>query len=168
MSIEEINLFLTSTELRNFLLPFKIIAVFLAIAFLYGANKYYKIEKFAVSEWIRKYNHFFHMTSPAETKAFPQRFQAIVDLVNKKNQIDIKSALLKSQYLLWDVFKKLKISEEMLNEVSEEQLPNAKAMKELIETADKVKHDPAYSVNIEKARELFILMRDTLIKLNII
>ena len=56
----------------------------------------------------------------------------------------------------------------MLNEVSEDQLPYSRAIKELIETADKVRHDPAYSVNIEKTRELFILMRDTLIKLNVI
>jgi hypothetical protein len=168
MSIEELNLFLTSPELNNFLLPFKIVAVLLAIAFIYGANKYYKIEEFAVSEWIRKYNHFFHLKSPAETKTIPERFQNIVDLINKKNQIDTKMALIKNEYLLWDILKELKIPEETLGEVSEEQLPNAMAIKELIEIADKVKHDPAYTVNIEKSRELFILLRDTLIKLRII
>ncbi|MCK9578260.1 hypothetical protein M0R01_02080 [bacterium] len=168
MSIEELNLFLTSSELNNFLLPFKILAVFFAAAFLYGANKYYKMEQFGISEWIRKFNHFFHMSSPAEAKTFPERFQEIVNLINKKNQIDTKAALLKTEYLVWDILKKIKISEETLEDVTEEQLPNAKALKSLIDTADKVRQDPAYSVNIEKTRESFILMRDTLIKLKII
>jgi len=168
MSIEELNLFLTSNDLNNFLLPFKILAVILAIAFFYGANKYYKIEEFAVSEWVRKFNHFFHMTSPVEAKTIPERFQAAIDLINKKNQIDTKAAVVKTQYLLWDILKKLEIPEEMLGEVTDEQLPNAPAIKELIDIADKAKQDPAYVVNIEKVRELFILMRDTLIKLKII
>lgn len=168
MTIEELNLFLTSSELDNFLLPFKILAVLIAIVFIYGANKYYIIEEFAVSEWIRKFNHFFHLKSPAETKTIPQQFQNIVDLINKKNQIDIKMALVKNQYLLWDILKKLKYTEEQLKELSEEEFPNVDAIIDLIEIADKAKQDPSYEVNIEKVRNLFILMRDSLIKLNII
>jgi hypothetical protein len=168
MFIEELNFFLTSTELSNFLLPFKILAVILAIAFFYGANKYYKIEKFAISEWLRKYNHFFHLKSPVETKTIPERFQNIIDLINKKNQIDTKMALVKNQYLLWDILKEMKLTEEMLSELSEEQFPNVEAIRDLIEIADKVKQDPSYTVNIGRSRELFILMRDSLIKLHII
>ncbi|MCK9393441.1 MAG: hypothetical protein WCX30_02835 [Candidatus Paceibacterota bacterium] len=168
MFIDELNLFLTSTELNNFLLPFKVLSVILAIAFIYGANKYYKIEKFAVSEWVRKYNHFFHLKSPAETKTIPERFQNIIDLINKKNQIDTKMALVKNQYLLWDILKEMKLTEEMLGELSEEQFPNVSAVKDLIEIADYVKQDPSYTVNIGRTRELFILMRDSLIKLHII
>ncbi|MDD5639751.1 MAG: hypothetical protein PHR47_03050 [Candidatus Pacebacteria bacterium] len=168
MFIKELNSFLTSVELNNFLLPFKILAVILAIAFIYGANKYYKMEKFAVSEWIRKYNHFFHLKSPAETKTIPERFQNIIDLINKKNQIDTKMALIKNQYLLWDILKEMELTEETLGETSEEKFPNIDAIKELITIADKIKQDPSYTVNIGKTRELFILMRDTLIKLRII
>ena len=119
-------------------------------------------------EWRRKYDHFFHQTSPSETKTIPQRFQNVIELLNKKNQLDTKMALIKNQYLIQDILKELEIPVEVLEETPDEKLPNAGAFKLLIEAADKVKKDPSYSVNIEKTRDLFIIMRDSLIEKNII
>lgn len=168
MDINDLVTFLTSSELNSYLLPFKVLAVLVAIVFIYGAYKYTLLEEINITEWRRKYSNFFTQTSPAEKKDFAQRFQEIVDLLNKKTQISTKAALIKNQYLLQDILKKIDFPEETLGELSDEQLPNAEALKVLILSADKVKQDPAYLVNIEKTKELFIVMRDTLLKIGII
>lgn len=160
--------FLTSNEVNDFLLPFKILAVLTALAFMFGANFYYRKEELEVLEWKRKYDNFIHQTSPMDTKTIPQRFQEIIDLLNKKNQLDVKMALIKNQYLIFDILKKLEIPSEILEEVSDEKLPDARTFKLLIEVSDRVKQDPSYSVNIEKTRDLFIIMRDSLLETGII
>ncbi|MDD4409448.1 MAG: hypothetical protein PHW52_02220 [Candidatus Pacebacteria bacterium] len=168
MSISDVVTFLASDGLNNFLLPFKVLAVLTVLAFMYMSNYYYRKQEFNIMEWRRKYNHFSHQTSPAETKTIPQRFQQVIDLLNKKNQLDTKMALLKNQNLILDILKKLNIPMEKLDDITEEDLPNASAFKLLIDSADKVSRDPSLSVNIEKTRELFILMRDSLLEIGII
>lgn len=168
MSINDVVLFLTSDQLNDYLLPFKILAVLVSLVFMYGAYRYNKMQELNIGEWKRKYAHFFHETSPEETKDFAQRFQDIVGLINKKNQLDTKMAILKSQNLLDDILKKMDLTGDILGELSDDKFPNAPAMKVLIDSADKVRRDPAYLVNIEKTKELFIAMRDTLLKIGII
>ncbi|BFT94650.1 MAG: hypothetical protein MNSN_06470 [Minisyncoccus archaeiphilus] len=168
MTITEVVTFLTSDTLNSFLLPFKIIAVLTAIAFVWGANYYYRKQELNILDWRRKYNHFFHQTSPDDVKTIPQRFQIVIDHLNKKTQLETKTALLKNGFLIQDILKKLEIPVETLEEVSSDKLPNARDFKLLLEIADRVRQDPAYSVNIEKVRDLFISMRDSLLEVGVL
>jgi hypothetical protein len=168
MTIYEVVEFLTSDEVNGFFLPFKILAVLVALAFIYGANYYYRKQELSILDWRRKYNHFFHMTTPPDSKTVPERFQEILNFLNKKNQLDTKMALIKNQYLIEDILKKLEIPMEVIDDTPEEKLPDAATYRLLSEIADKVKKDPSYDVNIEMVRKLFISMRDSLLKIGMI
>lgn len=168
MDIYEVIDFLTSDKVNDFLFPFKFLAALTAIGFVWGANYYYRKQELNILDWRRKKEHLLKQSSSMDKKTIPQRFQIVIECLNKKNQLDVKIALLKNYYLIQDILKELKIPEEQLTEITDEKLPNAKSFKVLMEIAEKVKNDSTYSVNIEKVRDLFISMRDSLMKIGVI
>ncbi|HOS87913.1 MAG TPA: hypothetical protein PL093_00225 [Candidatus Pacearchaeota archaeon] len=172
MTIQEINNFLSSPELNNFLMPFKVLFITISVLFLimiiyYGIKQFYFIaeKRRMLTDFI---NPFF-----GQSAYILSRWRGIVKSLRAKDDINYKLAIINLEGMLYDIFKALKYNgaslAEMLPEIKEKKsFQNPEALESLVYLAGKIKTDPTYKFDPIIVEKIASEVSDFLVRLKII
>ncbi len=168
MTIEEINSFLTSSELYQFLFPLKLVFIILSAVMIYLIIYYFFKQKFLLGESKRKFNNLLSSQHFNYQLDLLNQWKEIQELLPKENQVDYKYIVYKACNLFYEVLEILNLSDRDIEELSEKQVPNIYKMQELVKLANDLKEDPTIAVEISKVKELVVYLGQTIDKLKIL
>jgi ABC-type protease/lipase transport system fused ATPase/permease subunit len=100
--VDDILQFLESSELSDFLFPFKVLFIVISIAFIFAIFYYYIKAGFLIATTKRRINDFLSFQKFDSKKILTQRAKKISTFLNKR---DYKRAILMMEELLIDALK---------------------------------------------------------------
>lgn len=172
MDLEQINNFLSSTELNSALLPFKVVFILITIAFMILSAYYLIKQVFFLAEKNRIFKDFMRPSFDQSTYIY-NRWKQILNFLAKKTDLDYKAAIMNMEGMLYDIFKALKYQggdlKELLPEIREKnKFKGAETIEAIVYLSGKLKNDPTYRIDPEITEKLAIDIKDILTKLKII
>lgn len=167
MTIQDINLFLTSSELNDFLFPLKLIFVLLSLVMVCLTVYYLIRQSFLLGETRRKFKNLLSSQDFSVQSDLFNQWKEIKELLLKEDQINYKIIVNKSANLFFDVLEKSNMSDKSIDELDERHIPNIQSIKEIIALSFKLKKDPTIEVDIDKIKELISSFEKTLQKLHL-
>lgn len=167
MTIQEINSFLTSNELNDFLFPLKLIFILLSLAMVCLTIYYLFRQSFLLGETRRKFKNFFSSQDFSVQSDLFNQWKEIKELLLKEDQISYKVIINKSANLFFDILEKSNMSDKSIDDLDERHIPNIQVIKEIINISFKLKKDPTIDVDIPRIKELISSFEETLQKLHL-
>ncbi|HNY35730.1 MAG TPA: hypothetical protein PLD14_02985 [Candidatus Pacearchaeota archaeon] len=166
MTINDITLFFESTDLSQFLLPFKIVALTLSAIFIYFIAYYNIKDGTLINDTKRRMMDFLSFQKFAPPKSFSNRAKEISALLDNKNY---KRAILQTEVLFYELLKRFGYKgKNLLEMVEDEDTPNRESLKRLAEIAEEVRKKTRYVPDIDELDRLYSTFEDSLIKLGVI
>ncbi|GMX58650.1 MAG: hypothetical protein MCSN_3040 [Candidatus Microsyncoccus archaeolyticus] len=167
MTIQDINSFLNSSELNNFLFPLKVVFILLSLAMICLTVYYLIRQSFLLGDARRKFKNFFSSQDFSVQSDLFNQWKEIKELLPKEDQINYKIIVNKSANLFFDILEKSNMSDKSIDELDERHIPNIQVIKEIIDLSFKLKKDPTIEVNISRIKELIFSFEKTLQKLHL-
>ncbi|MDD5568797.1 MAG: hypothetical protein PHG23_00020 [Candidatus Pacebacteria bacterium] len=173
MSLEQINNFFISPELTSYLLPLKIVFIIASAAFLYLIGYYIIKQVLMINERKRMFQDFFGKQDFNSYSYLFNRWKEIEKVAATKDEINYKLAIMNSEGLLFDLFRSLKYEGKELKElipqaVDKGLVENPEVLNALIDLSHKIKADPVYKLDPEKAEYLLAGVREVVARLKIV
>ena len=172
MTINDVNVFLTSHQLNSWLLPFKIVFLLISIIFLALIIYYVTKQVYLIAEKRRILTDFKSPSLDIRTYTL-NRWKQIIVALRKQDEMNYKLAVTNLESMLYDVFKELKYAGkdlgEMLPQIEEQKaFKNPETADTLVYLANKIKLDPAYKIDPEIIEKLASEVNDFLMELKVI
>ncbi len=168
MTINDINSFLESPELAEFLVPFKAIFLLLSLIMVCLGIYYLVQQKEFLKEMRRKINNFFSQQHFDVHIDFADQWKEIKALLPNEEQIAYRLIVKRISNLFFDVLEKSNLSDKTLDELDERKIPGLREIKEIVEIAEKLRDDSSLSVDIQRVKELAAAFERTLAYLRLI
>ncbi|MDD3292851.1 MAG: hypothetical protein PHI45_00780 [Candidatus Pacebacteria bacterium] len=167
MTIQEINTFLTSSELSNFLFPLKVVFILLSLIMIFLIVYYLYKQNLLLGETKRKFMNFFSSQEFSVQKDLLGQWKEIKALIPKEDQISYKLIINKATNLFYDVLENSNLSNKSLDDLDGRHIPNIEIIKEIVDLSIKAKEDPSNDVDIAKIKQLMSSFEETLQKLHL-
>lgn len=172
MTLDDINNFLTSSQLNGSLLPFKIVFLLVSIFFIVLISYYVIKQVFLVAEKRRILTDFQNPSIDIRTYTI-RRWKQIIVALRKKDEINYKLAVINMESMLYDIFKELKYQgkdlNEMLPQIAEQKpFANPETVDALVYLASKIKVDPAYKIDPQIIEKMASEVNNFLVELKLI
>jgi hypothetical protein len=167
MTIQEINTFLTSAELNEFLFPLKVVFILLSLIMIFLIVYYFYKQNILLGETKRKFKNFFSSQEFSVQKDLLGQWKEIKALIPKEDQISYKLIVNKAANLFYDVLENSNLSDKSLDDLDGRHIPNVGIIKEIVVLSAKVKEDPTNDVDIEKIKQLMSSFEEILQKLHL-
>jgi hypothetical protein len=174
MTFNDINNFLISQELSDFLLPFKVVAIIVSIFFIIYIAYYVIMQPYVlVSSPRRAYSDFSEKAVIDRRRYTLTRWREIIKAMQKKDEINYKLAVLNMDGMLFDIFKALKYQGldlgEMLTEIREKKVfDNPETPETIYYLSRKMRNDPSYKIDPQVIEQLATEVSNFLIKIKLI
>lgn len=164
--VDNILQFLESSELSDFLFPFKVLFIIISIAFIFAILYYYIKVGFLVATNKRRINDFLSFQKFDSKKILTQRAKKISTFLNKR---DYKRAILMMEELLIDALKDKGVRGDNLYKMIENSsIADIGEIKNVYTIAEEIKEGQGYILNMEELQKLFDACEEALRKLEII
>lgn len=164
--VDNILQFLESSELSDFLFPFKVLFIIISIAFIFAILYYYIKVGFLVATNKRRINDFLSFQKFDSKKILTQRAKKISTFLNKR---DYKRAILMMEELLIDALKDKGVKGDNLYKMIENSsIADIGEIKNVYTIAEEIKEGQGYILNMEELQKLFDACEEALRKLEII
>lgn len=167
MTIQEINTFLTSPELNDFLFPLKAIFILLSLIMIFLTVYYLYKQSLLIGETRRKIKNLFSSQEFSVQSDLFNQWKEIKELLPKEDKVNYKLIVHKAANLFFDVLENSNLSDKTLDELNERQIPNLEKIKEIVNLSIKLKNDPTIDVDILEIKELVSFFEKTLQKMQI-
>ncbi len=167
MTIQEINTFLTASELNDFLFPLKVVFILLSIIMIFLIAYYLYKQSELLGETKRRFKNFFSSQEFSVQKDLFGQWKEIKALLPKEDQTNYKMIVNKAANLFYDILENSNLSNKPLDELDGRHVPNIEVIKEIIELSAKVKKDPTNDVDISRIKQLMSSFEETLQKLHL-
>jgi hypothetical protein len=166
MTINDITKLLESSELSDFLLPFKIVAILVSLAFIYIIFYYHFKDGTVVNDVRRRVKDFLSFQRYTPPKSFLNRSKEISALLDNK---DYRRAVLETETLFFELLKRFEYKGKTLREMAEDpDTPNRENLIRLSEIAEQMKKDRSYLPDMDELDKLYSTFEDSLIKFGVI
>lgn len=167
MTINDITQFLESRTLSSFLLPFKVVALLLSAAFLYGIAYYNIKDGTLINDSKRRIKDFLSFQKYTPPKSFQNRAKEISALLDEKKY---RKAILETEVLFFEILKRYDHKEKTLYLMTEADMdiPNRDSLRRLAEIAEEMKKNKTYTVNLDELDELYSNFEDSLVKFGVL
>jgi hypothetical protein len=164
--VDNILQFLESSELSDFLFPFKVLFIIISIAFIFAILYYYIKVGFLVATNKRRINDFLSFQKFDSKKILTQRAKKISTFLNKR---DYKRAILMMEELLIDALKDKGVKGDNLYKMIENSsIADISGIKDVYTIAEEIKEGQGYILNMEELQKLFDACEEALRRLEII
>ncbi len=164
--VDDILQFLESSELSDFLFPFKVLFIVISIAFIFAIFYYYIKAGFLIATTKRRINDFLSFQKFDSKKILTQRAKKISTFLNKR---DYKRAILMMEELLIDALKDKGVRGDNLYKMIENSsIADISGIKNVYTIAEEIKEGQGYILNMEELQKLFDACEEALRKLEII
>jgi hypothetical protein len=164
--VDNILQFLESSELSDFLFPFKVLFIIISIAFIFAILYYYIKVGFLVATNKRRINDFLSFQKFDSKKILTQRAKKISTFLNKR---DYKRAILMMEELLIDALKDKGVKGDNLYKMIENSsIAYISGIKDVYTIAEEIKEGQGYILNMEELQKLFDACEEALRRLEII
>jgi len=164
--VDNILQFLESSELSDFLFPFKVLFIIISIAFIFAILYYYIKVGFLVATNKRRINDFLSFQKFDSKKILTQRAKKISTFLNKR---DYKRAILMMEELLIDALKDKGVRGDNLYKMIENSsIADIGEIKNVYTIAEEIKEGQGYILNMEELQKLFDACEEALRRLEII
>jgi hypothetical protein len=164
--VDNILQFLESSELSDFLFPFKVLFIIISIAFIFAILYYYIKAGFLTATTKRRINDFLSFQKFDSKKILTQRAKKISTFLNKR---DYKRAILMMEELLIDALKDKGVKGDNLYKMIENSsIADIGEIKNVYTIAEEIKEGQGYILNMEELQKLFDACEEALRRLEII
>lgn len=164
--IDDILKFLESSELFEFLFPFRILFLIISIAFIFAIFYYYFKMDYIHPVAKRRVNDFLSFQKFDSKTMFTKRSKKISTFLNKK---DYKKAILMMEELLIDVLKnKGTVGLNLFEMIENSSIADIEGIKDIYTIAEEIKEGHGYILNMEELQKLFDSCEEALRRLEII
>jgi len=158
--------FLESSELSDFLFPFKVLFIIISIAFIFAIFYYFIKVEFLTATIKRRVNDFLSFQKFDSKKVLTQRAKKISTFLNKR---DYKRAILMMEELLIDALKDKGVRGDNLYKMIENSsIADISEIKDVYTIAEEIKEGQGYILNMEELQKLFDACEEALRRLEII
>ena len=166
MTVYDVLSFLESQELYDFLFPWKVVFLFVSVAFIFAIIYYYNRNGFLPTESKRRIQDFLSFQRFDPNRIFQMRSKKIASFLNKK---DYKRAILMMEELLIDVLKNENIKGDNLLELIENSsVSDMPGLKNIYTISEEIKEGQGYILNLEELEKLFTSCEEALKRFKII
>ncbi|MCK9626462.1 MAG: hypothetical protein M0R23_08395 [Bacteroidales bacterium] len=164
--VDNILQFLESSELSDFLFPFKVLFIIISIAFIFAIFYYFIKVEFLTATIKRRVNDFLSFQKFDSKKVLTQRAKKISTFLNKR---DYKRAILMMEELLIDALKDKGVRGDNLYKMIENSsIADISEIKDVYTIAEEIKEGQGYILNMEELQKLFDACEEALRRLEII
>ena len=164
--VNDILQFLESSELSDFLFPFKVLFIIISIAFIFAIFYYFIKVEFLTATIKRRVNDFLSFQKFDSKKVLTQRAKKISTFLNKR---DYKRAILMMEELLIDALKDKGVRGDNLYKMIENSsIADISEIKDVYTIAEEIKEGQGYILNMEELQKLFDACEEALRRLEII
>ena len=164
--VDDILQFLESSELSDFLFPFKVLFIIISIAFIFAIFYYFIKVEFLTATIKRRVNDFLSFQKFDSKKVLTQRAKKISTFLNKR---DYKRAILMMEELLIDALKDKGVRGDNLYKMIENSsIADISEIKDVYTIAEEIKEGQGYILNMEELQKLFDACEEALRRLEII
>jgi len=158
MNLDEIISYLFSSEFQNFLLPFKIVFIVIALIFLIAIIFFVAKQELLFAEKKTKFLDFFTFKGFKKEKGISEKWKEICRLLEKNLEPEYKLALVETDSLFFEIFQKMGYSgknlAEQLNYIQKDAVVNLEEIKKLPELRNSIVYDPDYKLNLEVTKNI--------------
>jgi len=164
--VDNILQFLESSELSDFLFPFKVLFIVISIAFIFAILYYFVKVGFLTATIKRRVGDFLSFQKFDSKKILTQRAKKISTFLNKR---DYKRAILMMEELLIDALKDKGVKGDNLYKMIENSsIADISGIKDVYTIAEEIKEGQGYILNMEELQKLFDACEEALRRLEII
>lgn len=167
MTIQEINTFLTSPELNDFLFPLKAVFILLSLIMIFLTIYYLYKQSFLLGQTRRKFKNLFSSQEFSVQSDLFNQWKEIRELLPNENQVNYKLIVNKIANLFFDILENSNLNNKTIEELNEKQIPNIDSIREIIKLSIRLKNDPTIDIDIEKTKELVSFFEKTLEKMRL-
>jgi len=164
--IDDILQFLESSELFEFLFPFKLLFIIISIAFIFAIFYYFIKVGFLTADAKRRVNDFLSFQKFDSKKILIKRAKKISSFLNKR---DYKKAILMMEELLIEALRnKGTIGVNLYEMIENSSIADIEGIKDIYTIAEEIKEGQGYILNMEELQKLFDSCEEALKRLEII
>ena len=164
--LDDVLQFLESSELSEFLFPFKVLLLIISVAFIFATIYYIVKVSFLIPTVKRRIGDFLSFQKFDSKNILAKRAKKISTFLNKK---DYKRAILMMEELLIDALKEKGTKGDNLYKMIENSsIVDIEGIKNVYTIAEEIKEGQGYILNLEELQKLFDSCEEALRRLKII
>ncbi len=163
---DDILQFLESSELFEFLFPFKVLFLIISIAFIFAIFYYFTQVGFLTATSKRRVNDFLSFQKFDSKNILNKRAKKISSFLNKR---DYKKAILMMEELLIEALRnKGTVGGNLYEMIENSSISDIEGIKDIYTIAEEIKEGQGYILNMEELQKLFDSCEEALKRLEII
>ncbi|MDK2948908.1 MAG: hypothetical protein PWQ56_73 [Patescibacteria group bacterium] len=164
--IDDILQFLESSELFEFLFPFKVLFIIISIAFIFAIFYYFIKVDFLTAGAKRRINDFLSFQKFDSKNILTKRAKKISSFLNKR---DYKKAILMMEELLIEALKnKGTVGVNLYEMIENSSIADIEGIKDIYTIAEEIKEGQGYILNMEELQKLFDSCEEALKRLEVL